>query len=247
MDRPADLTPVAQDYLKVVWAAQEWSDEPVTTKLIAERVGVGASTVSETVRRLSAQGLLEHARYGAVELTDLGRSHALAMVRRHRLLETYLVSELGYGWDEVHDEAEVLEHAVSDLLVDRIDARLGHPVRDPHGDPIPSATGEVVRPAAVPLADLEAGARAVVARISDADPDVLRYVAELGLGLDATVTVHERREYAGTMTIEWAGPEPEPRSGTGSDAAGGSGAGAGPVQLGLAAADHVWVLPLDRP
>ncbi|QDW63768.1 metal-dependent transcriptional regulator [Oerskovia sp. KBS0722] len=224
VDHPLDLTSVAQDYLKVVWSAQEWSDEPVTTKLLADRLGVGASTVSETVRRLSSQGLLVHARYGAIELTDLGRSHAVAMVRRHRILETYLVSELGYSWDEVHDEAEVLEHAVSDLMLDRIDALLGHPTRDPHGDPIPTASGHVPRPAAVRLSELDAGACAVVARISDSDPDVLRYLAELGLGLDAEVCVQERREYAGTMAITWGSDER-------------------PVHLGLPAASRVWVVP----
>lgn len=223
MDLPSALTPVTQDYLKVVWGAQEWSDEPVTTKLLAERMGVGASTVSETVRRLSAQGLLDHARYGAITLTDLGRSHALAMVRRHRLLETYLVSELGYAWDEVHDEAEVLEHAVSGLLMERIDARLGHPTRDPHGDPIPAADGTMIRPAAVPLSTLGVGAGGAVARISDADPDVLRYLRELDLGLDAVVHVRERREYAGTMAVERL-PQGDR------------------VQLGMRAADHVWVV-----
>lgn len=226
---PADLTPVAQDYLKVVWAAQEWSDEKVTTKQLADRMGVGASTVSETVRRLSAQGLLEHARYGAIELTPTGRAHALAMVRRHRLLETYLVSELGYGWDEVHDEAEVLEHAVSDLLVARIDARLGHPTRDPHGDPIPGADGTVVRPDAHPLTELAAGEGGTVARFSDADPEALRYLAELGLELDAPVQVRERREYAGTVRAAW---ETAP-----------SGAGrAGTAELGMLAASRVWVV-----
>lgn len=228
MDHPADLTPVGQDYLKVVWSAQEWSQDPVTTKMLADRMGVGASTVSETVRRLSSQGLLVHAPYGAIELTDRGRSLALAMVRRHRLIETYLVSELGYGWDEVHDEAEVLEHAVSDLMVERIDARLGRPTRDPHGDPIPSASGEVVTPPAVPLSDLVVGDRAVVGRISDADPDVLRYLAELGVGLDTAVEVIERREYAGTLTLRWPGPT-------------------APAQLGLRAAAHVWVVRSARP
>ncbi|MCB7135385.1 metal-dependent transcriptional regulator [Cellulosimicrobium marinum] len=227
MDRPDDLTPVAQDYLKVVWSAREWSDERVTTKLLAERMGVGASTVSETVRRLSAQGLLEHAPYGSIALTDRGRALALAMVRRHRLLETYLVSELGYGWDEVHDEAEVLEHAVSDLMIERIDARLGRPTRDPHGDPIPGADGSVVRPPATPLSELAAGDRGVVARISDADPDVLRYLAELGVGLDTRVEVTERREYAGTLTLVWSGA---------------GAAGARPSPLGLRAAGHVWVV-----
>lgn len=242
MERPTDLTAVAQDYLKVVWAAQEWSDERVTTKLLAERIGVGASTVSETVRRLSAQGLLEHAPYGAITLTERGRALALAMVRRHRLLETYLVSELGYGWDEVHDEAEVLEHAVSDLLVERIDVRLGHPTRDPHGDPIPGPDGTVVRPPAVPLAELVVGDRGTVARISDADPDVLRYLAEIGVGLDTGVEVRERREYAGILSVVWTPPAPDGETGTD----GGTGRTADrptpPAQLGLRAADHVWVV-----
>ena len=151
MARPVPLTPAVQDYLKAVWSAGEWSTAPVTTKMLAERLGVGAPTVSEMVRRLCDQGLLSHVRYGAVSLTTAGRAQAVAMVRRHRLIETFLVSELGYSWDEVHDEAEVLEHAVSDLLVDRIAARLGHPIRDPHGDPIPASDGTVTQPAALLL------------------------------------------------------------------------------------------------
>ncbi|PFG43666.1 DtxR family iron (metal) dependent repressor [Isoptericola jiangsuensis] len=204
---PADLTPVAQDYLKAVWSAQEWGEQKVTTGMLADRLGVGPSTVSETVRRLTAQGLLGHEPYAGVWLTDTGRRHALAMVRRHRLIETWLVRELGYGWDEVHDEAEVLEHAVSERLVERIAARLGHPDRDPHGDPIPTADGEVRRPDAVPLEELPEGASGVVARISDADPEALRYLAGLGLDLDVEVTVVQRRDYAGTMSLTWQGPD----------------------------------------
>ena len=109
---PRDLTMVAQDYLKVIWTAQEWSHEKVSTKLLAERIGVSASTASQSIRKLADQGLVDHEKYGAVTLTDAGRAAALAMVRRHRLMETFLVRELGYSWDEVHDEAEVLEHAV---------------------------------------------------------------------------------------------------------------------------------------
>ncbi len=223
---PADLTPVAQDYLKAVWSAREWSDDAVTTGLLADRLGVGPSTVSETVRRLATQGLLEHEPYRGVWLTDLGRRYALVMVRRHRLLESWLVEDLGYRWDEVHDEAEVLEHAVSDRLVERIALRLGHPERDPHGDPIPFADGRVARPAAVPLVDLEAGSSGVVARISDADPDALRYLADLGLELDLPVAVTQRREFAGTLGVAW-------RRG-GEDVA---------VDLGLLAASRIWVVP----
>jgi DtxR family transcriptional regulator, Mn-dependent transcriptional regulator len=182
------VSPAVQDYLKAVWSAGEWSTAPVTTKKLAERLGVGAPTVSEMVRRLCDQGLLTHVRYGAVGLTPAGRAHAVATVRRHRLVETFLVSELGYSWDEVHDEAEVLEHAVSDLLVDRIDARLGHPTRDPHGDPIPAPDGTVPQPPARPLGELPPGAWAV-ARISDADPDLLRFFDSAGIGLDVVVRV----------------------------------------------------------
>ncbi|WP_410906258.1 metal-dependent transcriptional regulator [Puerhibacterium sp. TATVAM-FAB25] len=200
---PDTLTPVAQDYLKAVWSALEWSDDRVTTGQLADRLGVGPSTVSETVRRLADQGLLEHEPYRGVGLTALGRAHALVMVRRHRLIETWLVRELGYTWDEVHDEAERLEHAVSDLLVERLDDRLGRPVRDPHGDPIPTADGCVVRPDAVPLGALADGASGVVARISDADPDALRRLAGLGIELDVPVTVTGRRERAGTLALAW--------------------------------------------
>lgn len=198
------LTQVAQDYIKVVWSLQEWSRAEVTTKDLAERLGVGASTVSETVRRLAAQGLLEHKRYGSISLTELGKKNALAMVRRHRLLETFLVSELGYTWDEVHDEAEVLEHAVSDLMIERIDARLHYPTRDPHGDPIPQKDGRITSPNAQSLSLLETGASGVVNRIADDDPEVLRYLADLGFGLDAHVKIVARKDALGTMDVLWS-------------------------------------------
>ncbi|QTE28501.1 metal-dependent transcriptional regulator [Pengzhenrongella sicca] len=203
---PADLTAVAQDYLKVIWTAREWSTAPVTTKLLAARLRVGAPTVSEMVRRLGAQGLVDHAPYGSIELTALGRAHAVAMVRRHRLIETLLVQELGYSWDEVHDEAEVLEHAVSDLLVERIAARLGHPDRDPHGDPIPTADGHVPTPAAQRLWDLGPG-EWVLARVSDADPGVLRLCAAHGLRPDVRITVVAARAGDGPIALRVGGRE----------------------------------------
>ena len=213
MRRDIDITPVVEDYLKVVWSAQERSDTPVTTKQLAERLGVGASTVSETVRRMCGMGLLEHERYGAISLTEEGRNLAVAMVRRHRLLETYLVERLGYQWDEVHEEAEVLEHAVSDLLIDRMDAALGQPRRDPHGDPIPTAQGELEPSSARTIEEMPQGTAGVVTRISDADGDMLRWFADLGLGLDARVEVRARREFAGVVTVAWTaadgGPERE--------------------------------------
>ena len=200
-DEPGGLTAVAQDYLKVIWTAQEWSLEKVSTKMLAEKLGVSPSTASESIRKLSEQGLVDHAKYGAVTLTDAGRRAALGMVRRHRLLETFLVSELGYSWDEVHDEAEVLEHAVSDRLVARIDAKLGFPRRDPHGDPIPASDGQVPTPPARQLWDCHDGETGTVARISDADPEMLRYFDSVGINLDSRVRVVRRREFAGMISV----------------------------------------------
>lgn len=220
---PAQLSAVSQDYLKVIWSATEWEDRPVTTKLLAARLGVGASTVSETVRRLADSGLVTHEPYGAVGLTEAGRGLALAMVRRHRLVETFLVEVLGYGWDEVHDEAEVLEHAVSDLFVDRIAARLGHPTRDPHGDPIPGPDGSFDPPAATLLWQVEPGSWHVT-RISDADPELLRYVQSVGLVLDAAVEVVVRRDAVGVVSL-LVGAEQRP------------------VELGEVAARAIWLVP----
>ncbi|WP_022901950.1 metal-dependent transcriptional regulator [Humibacter albus] len=217
----SSLTNTAQDYLKVIWSATEWEPVPMTVTALAARVGVRAATVSDGVRRLTEQGLVVHEPYGAVELTAAGRAHALAMVRRHRLIETFLVETLGYPWDEVHDEAEVLEHAVSDALVDRIDATLGHPVRDPHGDPIPTSDGDPRTPKAVRLTRAEPGVRLTVVRISDADPAVLRYLAERGIRLDARASLLEVRPFAGDIVVSIDDAEP--------------------TTLGSAAADAIWV------
>ncbi|MFT3714972.1 MAG: metal-dependent transcriptional regulator [Gordonia sp. (in: high G+C Gram-positive bacteria)] len=196
-----DLTSVTQDYLKVIWTSQEWSDTKVTTKLLADKLGVSPSTASEGIRKLADQGLVDHERYGSVTLTEEGREAAVGMVRRHRLLETFLVRELGYGWDEVHEEAEVLEHAVSDRLMAHIDAKLGFPQRDPHGDPIPSADGQVPRAGSEQLADLDVGEAGTITRISDDDPEMLRYFQEIGVDLDRTVSVVEKRPFAGTISV----------------------------------------------
>ena len=220
----SDLTAVAQDYLKVIWSAREWEDVPVTSKMIADKLRVGPSTVSEHLRRLVEHDLVSHAPYGAIELTGRGRALAVQMVRRHRLIECYLVETLGYGWDEVHGEAEVIEHAVSDRFIERIDALLGHPRRDPHGDPIPSVDGDVSRPAAVSLAGLLAGEQGDIARFADAEPDNLRYFGSLDLVLDARILVTKRLEHAGVMSLSV-------------DRA------AQPVTIGTRAAKGIWVIP----
>jgi DtxR family Mn-dependent transcriptional regulator len=177
-----------EDYLKVIYGHTEWQPDPITPSQLAARLGLAPSTVTEMVKKLVVSGHVEHAPYGAVRLTRSGRAEALRMVRRHRLVETWLVQQYGYGWDEVHDEAEVLEHTLSDRLLDAIAAQLGDPARDPHGDPIPSSDGVVEVPDAVVLSSLDAGARARVVRISDRDPAALRELAAAGVGLDSDVT-----------------------------------------------------------
>jgi len=197
----SELSPSTQNYLKAVWSLSEWSDAPVTPSLIAERTELKLSSVSDAVRKLTAQGLLHHSPYGAVELTESGREYAVAMVRRHRLIETFLVSTLGYSWDQVHDEAEHLEHAVSDFMIERIDELLGHPTRDPHGDPIPAADGSISVPAAVSLSKLKAGTRAVVERISDDDPTLLQFFDSRGIVLGARLTLHEGAPFSGALDV----------------------------------------------
>jgi DtxR family Mn-dependent transcriptional regulator len=157
------------------------------------------------VKRLSELGLLEHLPYKGVQLTAEGRRAALRMVRRHRLIESYLVEFLGYSWDTVHQEAERLEHAVSDTLVERMAAALGHPTVDPHGDPIPSADGSVEEPETSPLAVLDAGDTAEIVRVVENDADRLRYLATLGLKPGAMVTVLDRQPFGGPLTIETRG------------------------------------------
>ena len=192
---------VTEDYVKVIYAHTEWQSEHITTGALAARLGLAASSVTEMVKKLVAQGLVVHEPYGAIELTREGTGLALRMLRRHRLIETWLVSQFGYRWDEVHDEAEVLEHSMSDRLLAAIDAQLGHPTRDPHGDPIPAPDGSVTRPAAAPLTDLDGG---VVVRISDRDPLLLRRFEAEGIVVDAVVTPAQRAQLApGALASIW--------------------------------------------
>ncbi len=198
----SDLSSRTQDYLKVIWGLQEWSDAPVTPTRIAERVGVRLSTVSEAVRKLDEQGLVQHARYGAITLTAVGRASALSMVRRHRLIEAFLASTLSYGWDEVHAEAEVLEHAVSDDLVNRIEAFLGSPTRDPHGDPIPSVDGALDMPNVITLTDALPGQQVRVERVCDTDADMLRFFETRGIVYGAKLQVLTKEPYAGSVVVQ---------------------------------------------
>ena len=182
---------VTQDYLKVVWAACEWGGSGASITGLAKRMEVAPSTASENVARLVEEGLLVHEPYKAVTLSEEGRRRAMGMIRRHRILETYLVTQLGFGWDEVHAEAEELEHAVSERLLERLDAVLGHPTRDPHGDPIPTADGRLVVPDLVRLETRPVGFDGVVGRIQD-DSETLRRLGRAGIGLDSRVRIRDR-------------------------------------------------------
>lgn len=197
----SELSDSAQNYLKAVWVLAEWSEDPVTPSLIAERTGLKLSSVSDAIRKLTAQGLLHHSPYGSVELTERGAGFAVAMVRRHRLIESFLVTVLGYRWDQVHDEAETLEHAVSDFMIDRIDAFLGHPTRDPHGDPIPTPSGGIEEFHAIQLTDVSPGSTVVVERIADDDPELLQFFQENGIVFGTKLAVSEGTPFSGSVNV----------------------------------------------
>ncbi|PFG30321.1 metal-dependent transcriptional regulator [Paramicrobacterium agarici] len=192
---------VVEDYLKTIYSHTEWQPDDITPSQLATRLALAPSTVTEMVKKLAAAGLVAHKRYGSISLTDEGRAQAIAVVRRHRLIETWLVTEMGYTWDAVHDEAEVLEHAISDRLLDAIDERLGHPSRDPHGDPIPDAAGRSARAAFVLLADAAAGHEGTVLRISDRDPELLRHLENSGVDVGTRLRVDAQHP----LTVDVAG------------------------------------------
>lgn len=198
---------VVEDYVKVIYSHTEWQDEPITPSVLAAKLGLAASSVTEMVKKLAASGLVTHVPYGAVTLTEEGRMLALRMLRRHRLIETWLVDSFGYSWDEVHDEAEVLEHALSDRLLEAIAEQLGHPSRDPHGDPIPSADGVVDRPDAVLLRDAPEGLSGRIVRISDRNPTLLRYLEAEGITLDTRVEALGRKPFGGALAVSVGGVE----------------------------------------
>ncbi|KXZ59308.1 Iron-dependent repressor IdeR [Microbacterium laevaniformans] len=170
------------DYLKTIYHHTEWQPALITSSQLAAELKLAPSTVTEMVQKLVAQGLVDHRPYGPVALTEQGRLRAASIIRRHRLIETWLVQEFGYAWDEVHDEAEVLEHTISDRLLAGIAERLGHPRFDPHGDAIPDAEGNVHRLPFVLLSAAELGHAGDVLRVSDRDPELLRALE--GAGID---------------------------------------------------------------
>ena len=200
MARPEKLTSAAEDYLKAVYAL-EAEGKRVTTSALAERMQVSAPSATAMTKRLAELGLLERTAYKGVVLTDRGRLCALEVLRHHRLLERYLADSLGMSIDEVHTEADRLEHALSEELEARIDKALGYPTHDPHGDPIPDSALRIAAPASRSLADLGPGDTAVVARVPDSDPALLRYLAEIALVPGESLELTQSAPFGGPITV----------------------------------------------
>jgi len=195
-----ELTAAVQDYAKAIYTVESRQGAASTTEL-ATLLEVRPASVSGMLRKLSALGLVEHERYRGVRLTERGRRVALEVIRHHRLVELFLVESLGMTWDEVHAEAEVLEHALSEELEARIDEELGYPTHDPHGDPIPDRALRLVHPDDRTLLELEPGSRVAVARVPDGDSALLRYLGELGLLPGSTLELVAYAPFGGPVTV----------------------------------------------
>lgn len=196
-----------EDYAKALHALAERETAPVTTSALADRLGVSPGSVTAMLKRMVAMGLVDYEPYRGALLTGDGERVALEVIRHHRLLEAYLSDVLGMPWDRVHDEAEVLEHYISEELEERIAAALGDPARDPHGDPIPSRDLDLSTQHGSSLADVASGAAGTFARVSDSDPEMLRYLDERGIRPGARLTVGVRERFGGSVVIEVDGAE----------------------------------------
>jgi DtxR family transcriptional regulator, Mn-dependent transcriptional regulator len=200
---PSSVTSAIEDYAKAIYALERRGDEAVTTNALAERMGVTPASASGMVKRLGELGLVDHQPYRGVSLTDDGRRVALEVMRHHRLLELYLVKSLGVPWDRVHEEAEVLEHVLSDELEELIAAKLGDPTVDPHGDPIPTRELTIEEGSTQSLQTLDAGACGVFTRVSDSDPEMLRFLGERGIAPGERFEVVEKHPFDGPLFVRF--------------------------------------------
>jgi DtxR family Mn-dependent transcriptional regulator len=203
MAKQDSISAAVEDYAKAIYALQVECKGPVTNHALAERLGVSAASASNMVKKLDGLGLVKHAPYHGVELTRAGRRVALEVLRHHRLLELYLAQSLGVPWDRVHDEAEVLEHHISEELEELIATALGNPTHDPHGDPIPTRDLEMVEEPAATLDSLEPGQRGRLTRISDHDPEMLRYLAERGIAPGDDFEVVDKQPFGGPLFVRF--------------------------------------------
>jgi DtxR family Mn-dependent transcriptional regulator len=209
------VTSAVEDYAKAIYALEQRTEDragAVSTNALAERLGVSAGSASAMVKRLDALGLVAHVPYRGVRLTPEGTRVALEVLRHHRLLETYLAVHLGVPWDRVHEEAEVLEHVLSEELEERIAAKLGDPTHDPHGDPIPTRDGRIDEGATESMGAVDVGMRGTFVRVSDSDPEMLRYLAERGIAPGHAFEIVERQPFGGPVFARFTAPD-----GTGGD------------------------------
>ena len=208
---PTTATPAAQDYLKALftlgWEAGDSSS--VSTTAVAEQLGVAPASATNMLKKLAGMGLVSHRPYRGTSLTADGRKIALEVIRHHRLLETYLAHALGVPWDEVHDEAEVLEHVLSEDLEDRIAALLGNPTSDPHGHPIPGKDGSMPVPSARRLWEVADGELVAVDRVPDSEPESLRYLGEIGIRPGQSIEVVRRGPGSGPLFLRVQPPAKE--------------------------------------
>jgi DtxR family Mn-dependent transcriptional regulator len=200
-------SPAVEDYSKAIFSLQSRSAEPVSTNALAERLGITPGSVSAMLKKLEELGLITHVPYHGVRLTPDGRRLALEVIRHHRLLESFLADALGMPWDRVHAEAEILEHVLSEDLEQLIAAKLGNPTVDPHGDPIPSAELELAEQATRTLESLAPGDEGVFVRVSDSDPEMLRYLAGRGISPGDRFAVRERQPFGGPLFILFGNSE----------------------------------------
>ncbi|MGH2604966.1 MAG: metal-dependent transcriptional regulator [Anaerolineales bacterium] len=201
MDRPGSEV---QDYLKTIYLLRQ-REGRATTSAIAQALSVTPASVTGMVKRLAGRGLVRHVPYQGVALTGSGERIALEVVRHHRILELFLMESLGYSWDEVHEEADRLEHVISEDFEDRMARRLGHPAVDPHGDPIPAKGGRLPSVPERRLSELPVGRRARIVRVNDTDPALLRFAASLGLRPRARVTLLEAEPFGGSLRVRVGG------------------------------------------
>lgn len=194
------ITHAMEDYLKAIYRL-ETAESAASTQRLADELGISGPSVTHMAKRLHELGLVSHEPYQGVRLTERGRAVALEVVRHHRLLELYLTQTLGFGWDEVHEEAERLEHHLSEALEARIDHLLGYPTHDPHGDPIPTADGNIASVAPTRLDELAAGCAGSVTRVDDRDAAKLRFLGDLGIRPGASVRVLERFPFDGPLRV----------------------------------------------
>ena len=199
----AGVTAAVEDYAKAIYELEAREGGAVSTNALAERLDVTPASASAMVKKLSALALVSHVPYRGVRLTAKGRRVALEVLRHHRLLELYLAESLGVPWDKVHEEAEVLEHVLSEELEELIAAKLANPTRDPHGDPIPTRDGRIEEPTTVSLASLDAGATGTLVRISDSDPEMLRYLSDRDIAIGAAFEVVEKQPFDGPLLVRF--------------------------------------------